>query len=440
MTIPRALLEFGDPYHSGQPATRLAFGEPQQVLVAHTLDDVRPVLEQVDALSREGQWCVGYVRYEAAPAFDAALQVHAAEGPLVWFGVHAQPLADAEVALPTAPEPHVQWTPRINREAFDANMARIHAAIAAGDFYQLNYTAQLEAPFASVEGSALAYFAALRRSQPRGYGAFIDTGEEQVLSVSPELFFDWDGTLILGRPMKGTAARGANPQEDAANAERLRSYEAAGGLTLVEQGVASTYAVPGETPDSPEPIHRLLVACKAYDAEGAVAQLQHRLAPDAELILLQNGHTLTPQALVADKEGNLSTTVAIPAEAAVGAGVDDGAVVAMNRQLAQLGGCRRGRRGNDRRRTTLALAHVLTQGLFTLDQALFDLGLLATVQRRGHVADALIHFPQLGGQLLALNTRVPPAIDGAVDQLKQVEGDLAGHIHNLEPRQIAEHG
>ena len=69
----------------------------------------------------------------------------------------------------------------------------------------------------------MAYFAALRRSQPRGYGAFIDTGEEQVLSVSPELFFDWDGTRILGRPMKGTAARGANPQEDAANAERLRS-------------------------------------------------------------------------------------------------------------------------------------------------------------------------------------------------------------------------
>ncbi|MDZ7892664.1 MAG: aminodeoxychorismate synthase component I [Rhodoferax sp.] len=223
MTIPRALLEFGDPHHSGQPATRLAFDEPQQVLVAHTLGEVRSVLEQVDALSRKGLWCVGYVRYEAAPAFDAALQVHAAEGPLVWFGVHAQPLSDADVALPTAPEPHVQWTPRISRDAFDANMARIHAAIAAGDFYQLNYTAQLEAPFASLEGSALAYFAALRRSQPRGYGALIDTGEEQVLSVSPELFFDWDGTRILGRPMKGTAARGANPQDDAANAERLRS-------------------------------------------------------------------------------------------------------------------------------------------------------------------------------------------------------------------------
>ncbi|NWC99965.1 putative 2-dehydropantoate 2-reductase [Pseudomonas sp. P7779] len=70
---------------------------------------------------------------------------------------------------------------------------------------------------------------------------------------------------------------------------RLASYQTANGLTLVEQGVAHTYPVVGETSDSPGPIHRLLVACKAYDAQEAVAQLEHRLVSDAELILLQNG-------------------------------------------------------------------------------------------------------------------------------------------------------
>ncbi|MFW9078151.1 putative 2-dehydropantoate 2-reductase [Pseudomonas sp. P2757] len=73
------------------------------------------------------------------------------------------------------------------------------------------------------------------------------------------------------------------------DAQRLQDYQAAGGLTLVEQGQANTYAIPGETSDSPEPIRRLLVACKAYDAQSAVASVAHRLAPDAELILLQNG-------------------------------------------------------------------------------------------------------------------------------------------------------
>ncbi|MHC6224172.1 putative 2-dehydropantoate 2-reductase [Pseudomonas sp. X10] len=71
--------------------------------------------------------------------------------------------------------------------------------------------------------------------------------------------------------------------------QRLQAYEAVGGLTLVEQGQARHYAIPGETADAISPIHRLLLACKAYDAAPAVARLAPRLAQGAELILLQNG-------------------------------------------------------------------------------------------------------------------------------------------------------
>lgn len=71
--------------------------------------------------------------------------------------------------------------------------------------------------------------------------------------------------------------------------QRLQAYRAAGGLTLVEHGEAKLYEIPGETSDSDEPINRLLMACKAYDAVQAAARLAPRLAPGAELILLQNG-------------------------------------------------------------------------------------------------------------------------------------------------------
>jgi 2-dehydropantoate 2-reductase len=70
---------------------------------------------------------------------------------------------------------------------------------------------------------------------------------------------------------------------------RLAAYQAAGGLTLVEQGQARRHAIPAELPTADGPIQRLLVACKAYDAEAAVAPLLPRLSPDAELVLLQNG-------------------------------------------------------------------------------------------------------------------------------------------------------
>lgn len=160
---------------------------------------------------------------EVAPAFDAALQVHApqeADGPLAWFGVHRAPLAGDAPWQALTPEPTVQWADTLDRAAFDAGMASIHASIASGELYQVNYTAPLVAPFA---GAALPWFHALRRAQPRAYSAFIDTGEEQVLSVSPELFFDWKDGRLLSRPMKGTALRGTTPEDDAAQAQTLRS-------------------------------------------------------------------------------------------------------------------------------------------------------------------------------------------------------------------------
>ena len=69
----------------------------------------------------------------------------------------------------------------------------------------------------------------------------------------------------------------------------LTHYQRAGGLTLVADGQASLQPIAAETPAQGEPIHRLLVACKAYDAEEATASLAPRLAAGAEIILLQNG-------------------------------------------------------------------------------------------------------------------------------------------------------
>lgn len=72
-------------------------------------------------------------------------------------------------------------------------------------------------------------------------------------------------------------------------AQRLADYQRAGGLTLSEAGHSSLHAIPAELPDAATSIQRLLVACKAYDAEAAIAQLAQRLAPNCEILLLQNG-------------------------------------------------------------------------------------------------------------------------------------------------------
>ncbi|NMM06060.1 chorismate-binding protein [Polaromonas sp.] len=226
---PNSRIDFADPHDSAAPRLRHAFGTPRAVLVAHELAEVRPVLDAVQAAALQGRWCVGYLRYEAATAFDAALAVHAPDGPLAWFAVHDQALPWPEDRFAgTGATAQVQWHESCLRPAFDAAMDQIQRAIAGGELYQVNFTALLEGAWQGepTENAAQALFAALQRAQPGGYAAFIDTGhtgDGQLLSVSPELFFDWRGGHILARPMKGTAARGATPQDDADQAQALRA-------------------------------------------------------------------------------------------------------------------------------------------------------------------------------------------------------------------------
>ncbi len=221
-----ARIDFAQPLDSSAPRLCYAFDAPLQVLEAHALHEVHGLLDAVHAAAQQGRWCVGHVRYEAAAAFDAALQTHPADGPLAWFAVYGAPLPwPADGAADADPAAQVEWTGDPDRAGFDAAIDRIQQAISAGEFYQVNYTAPLTGHLR--QGSAAALFAALQRAQPGGYAAHIDAGGEQVLSVSPELFFDWQdapgGGHILTRPMKGTAARGATPAEDAAQAAHLRA-------------------------------------------------------------------------------------------------------------------------------------------------------------------------------------------------------------------------
>jgi len=238
-TRPTALIDFRSP-DDGVAPLRLAFGAPRQVLRATSLDAVAALLARVEALARAGAWCVGYLCYEAAGAFDEAFETHAPSDParpLAAFAIHDAPLADTS-AFDNADTAIVRWTGGPQRDAFGTTIAEILRAIADGEVYQVNATAPLTG---TLQGDALALFAALRRAQPNAYAAYLDLGDEmhaddRILSVSPELFFDWRDDRLLARPMKGTAPRGATPDEDAAQAAFLRSAakERAENLMIVD--------------------------------------------------------------------------------------------------------------------------------------------------------------------------------------------------------------
>ena len=115
----------------------------------------------------------------------------------------------------------------VDRDDFNRAIASIHAAIAAGETYQVNYTYRIHA---QAFGSPLALYRRLRERQPVAYGAFIALPApaaaaadqtSHVLSCSPELFLRHADGLLTARPMKGTAGRVAGAEGDSETARHL---------------------------------------------------------------------------------------------------------------------------------------------------------------------------------------------------------------------------
>ncbi|MDQ7743111.1 chorismate-binding protein [Hydrogenophaga pseudoflava] len=221
-----ARLDFPDTAPGAPPGARLRldFEHPLGVIEAWSPDQVLPAIEQVQAQAAAGRWCVGGLAYEAAPAFDSALPVRPADPhwPLVWFGVYDTPSgAPDDPALAAAP---IDWTAEWGRAHYLHQADKAREAMAAGECYQINLTTALRG---RLGGDPAGWMAALRRHQGSGYLLRLGDGERQVLSASPELFFDWQpdpqGGRLVCRPMKGTAARESDPALDRAACEALHA-------------------------------------------------------------------------------------------------------------------------------------------------------------------------------------------------------------------------
>jgi para-aminobenzoate synthetase component I len=142
---------------------------------------------------------------------------------------------EADGRTRTAPRPRVavgssRTASRLPQEAesslghrgFTAGVERIREYIRSGDLFQANLTHRLSAPY-RLDGVEL--YLALRARSPAAYAAYLDTGEGEVASVSPESFLSLRGRRVETRPIKGTAPRAGAPAADAENARRLRESE-----------------------------------------------------------------------------------------------------------------------------------------------------------------------------------------------------------------------
>jgi len=192
------------------------------VLVAERPEEVLDVLTEVERATDSGWWAFGYVAYEAAAGLDPRLAVHRSTPmgmPLVWFG-----LCDEPVPVPpleaAGPASAARWRPAWTPAGHAHGVREVRERIAAGDTFQCNLTVRMSG---SVAGDPFLLYRDLALGQRGSYNAYVDLGRFAVASASPELFFERRGDHVLLRPMKGTARRGRDGDEDRRLAQQLRT-------------------------------------------------------------------------------------------------------------------------------------------------------------------------------------------------------------------------
>lgn len=223
-----AFVLFDDARPRVAAAARL-YRDPVAIIEAWRSADVQPALDRLAEAAERGLHVAGFMSYEAGLALEDRLlpiarrrEQGAGRAPLLWFGLFegVRFIAPHDVPglLPTPDPGSGGVRPLVDQAAYGAAFDRVQKFIRAGDIYQVNLTFPCAVDLPS---DPMAFYAAVRPRAAAGYGGVIRTGTQTILSFSPELFFTLARGQIVARPMKGTAARSADPVEDAARAHAL---------------------------------------------------------------------------------------------------------------------------------------------------------------------------------------------------------------------------
>jgi len=182
---------------------QLYFTQPESMITAYNIAEVTSAFDAIEAALADGKYIAGYFAYELGFALEPSLQ-HLLDGPhtLLKLGVFEAPNE--------APPPHILYsrqdvdislTPDWNEAEYIARFDRLKDYIVRGDCYQSNLTFPMRG---KTDASAKDIFAAFRQNQPGRYGALLKLGGPEIISFSPELFFERTAQNMRMRPMKGT--------------------------------------------------------------------------------------------------------------------------------------------------------------------------------------------------------------------------------------------
>ncbi len=209
------------------------FLEPVEILTCHAPDQIDLCLHKISAGVKSGLYAAGWFSFEIGYYLEKKLlklMPQHKKYPLIWFGLFSKflPLTHDEVnnfiqvnLANESPSYNIEnLSPNISKSDYLHSVSKIKQYLRNGDTYQVNYTFKYKF---KLQGNPFTLYETLRANQHCEYGAFIQTENELVLSLSPELFIRKHSDLLTCKPMKGTVKRGRSIEEDQSLARHLQN-------------------------------------------------------------------------------------------------------------------------------------------------------------------------------------------------------------------------
>ena len=146
---------------------------------------------------------------------DQEVTIIAEDPQAIYKAIRAITLVDA--ILPAGLTLHK----RMSESAYMESFAQLQRHIQQGDIYEVNLCQEFYAEAADID--PLSVYEQLSSLSPTPFSLFFKLQDKYVLSASPERFLAKRGSTLISQPIKGTAPRGATPEEDQAHIDALRN-------------------------------------------------------------------------------------------------------------------------------------------------------------------------------------------------------------------------
>ena len=120
----------------------LLFQNPIKVYETYEQKNVIQFLEKIEKETSNGNYAVGFLSFEASPAFDFSLSIQQSNNfPLLWFGIYSMvSILPRKINKHERSTESILWKPSVSKEEYKKNIKKIQNYIQQGDIYQANYT------------------------------------------------------------------------------------------------------------------------------------------------------------------------------------------------------------------------------------------------------------------------------------------------------------